>query len=108
MNATDLTVSLPIFATVKDHQNAGERGFVLEYDGVGDGTLHFRAFTSVPFGGGDWIDEGSNNLVPIDNNFHHIALMVEKSNVTSTLKICIDGSSNCSTHDRSDVPDVNG
>jgi len=36
MNATDLTVSLPIFATVKDHQNAGERGFVLEYDGSGE------------------------------------------------------------------------
>jgi len=103
VNATDLTISLPIFATVKDHQNSGENGFVLEYDPAGDGTLHVRAFTTIG-GGSDWIDDVSLDQVPIDNNFHHIALMVEKSNVTSTVKICIDGSTNCTLLDKTAIP----
>ena len=38
--------------------------------------------------------------VPDDNEFHMVTIIMDKQNVTSTVKYCVDGSSNCTTINR--------
>jgi len=38
--------------------------------------------------------------VPDDNNFHMVTIIMDKQNATSTVKYCVDGSSNCTTINR--------
>jgi hypothetical protein len=84
----------------------GESIYPILYTGdQTDGFLIHAFFNTLSLG----IVENDNSIIlpddsglsiPDDGNFHMFTVLVDKNNETSTVKLCVDGASNCTTVDR--------